>query len=107
MDQISNFSKQVLPVNFKKSFTKKRTTFWQMLKCIVRFGYKPSFLLLCTTIGAVVYIATPLSLFSEQPLYIRFIDDLFILFIFLKVLSHETLRFSRFKAKSRRHCDQH
>lgn len=105
MDQISDISKQVLKSSFKRSFTKKRTTFWQMLKCIVRFEYKPSLLLVLTTVGAIVYIFSPLSIFSTLPIWLRFVDDAFILFVVLKVFSHETLRYTRYKAKGRRFCD--
>lgn len=105
MDQITDISKHLFKPNFKRSLTKKRTTFWQMMKCIAKFQYRPSLLLVFTIIGAGVYIFSPLSLLSEQPLIIRFLDDLFIFIVVLKVLSHETHRYTRYKAKSRRFCD--
>ncbi len=105
MDQISDISKHLLKPNFKRSLTKKRTTFWQMMKCILKLQYRPSLLLVLTIAGAGVYIFSPLSLLSEHPLYIRYLDDLFILIVLLKVLSHETHRYTRHKAKSRRFCD--
>ena len=105
MDQISDISKHLLKPNFKRSLTKKRTTFWQMMKCMLRFQYRPSLLLVLTTLTAGIYIFSPLSLLSEHPLYIRYLDDLFILIVLLKVLSHETHRYTRHKAKSRRFCD--
>jgi uncharacterized membrane protein YkvA (DUF1232 family) len=105
MDQINDISKHLLKPNFKRSLTKKRTTFWQMMKCILKLQYRPSLLLVLTIIGAGVYIFSPLSLLSEHPLYIRYLDDLFILIVLLKVLSHETHRYTRHKAKNRRFCD--
>lgn len=76
-----------------------------MMRCMSKFQYKPSMLLVLTIIGAAIYIFTPLSMFSDQPLPIRFLDDIFILFVVLKVLSHETHRFTRYKARNRRVCD--
>ncbi|MCC6186034.1 MAG: hypothetical protein IT256_02665 [Chitinophagaceae bacterium] len=101
MDQISNISKQA----FKKSITKKRNTFWQMMKCIAKFQYKPSLLLILTFIGATIYIISPIPFFEQQPFFIRILDDVLILFVVLKVCSHETHRYNRHKAKSRRYCE--
>lgn len=105
MDRISDISKIVVKNTVAKSITKKRTTFWQMVRCMAKFEYKPSWLLIITTIGAVTYIISPLSMLSEEHIAIRFLDDLFILFVLLKVLSHETLRYTRYKARNRRFCD--
>lgn len=69
-----------------------------------KFEYRPSFLLVLTVVAAFVYVCTPLSMFSDQPVFLRFIDDLLVLFIVLKVLSHETHRFTRYKARNRRSC---
>jgi uncharacterized membrane protein YkvA (DUF1232 family) len=89
-------------MSLKSSFTKRRTTFWQMMRAIYQFKYKPSWLLILTILGAGIYVFSPLSMFSEQHYCIRYIDDAFIIFVVLKVLSHETLRYSRFKARERR-----
>lgn len=105
MDRITDISKLVVKNTVTKSITKKRTTFWQMVRCIARLEYKPSWLLIITILGAAVYIFSPLSMFSEQHISIRFLDDLFILFVVLKVLSHETLRYTRYKARNRRFCE--
>jgi len=76
-----------------------------MVRCMIKLEYKPSWLLIITTLGAFTYIFSPLSLLSKQHIIVRFIDDLFILFVLLKVLSHETLRYTRFKARNRRFCE--
>ncbi|MBL7711386.1 MAG: hypothetical protein JNL13_02935 [Chitinophagaceae bacterium] len=104
MAKLIDISKDSLKHSVTRSVTKRRTTFWQMMRCMSKLEYRPSFLLVLTVVGSLIYMCTPLSLFSDQPLFLRFIDDLFVLFIVLKVLSHETHRFTRYKARSRRSC---
>lgn len=98
---ISTFS---LKDSLFKSFTKKRTTFWQMLRCMMRLEYKPSVLLICVILAAFIYLVSPLNLFSGAPFYLRYLDDLFMVFVVLKTFSHETMRYTRYKAKGRRSC---
>ena len=104
MAKIIDISKDGLKHSVTRSVTKRRTTFWQMVRCMGRFEYKPSLLLVLTIIGAIVYICSPLSMLSKQPIYFRYLDDLFILFVVLKVMSHETHRYTRYKARNRRFC---
>ena len=104
MAKLIDISKDSLKHSVTRSVTKRRTTFWQMMRCIGKLQYRPSFLLVFTVVGALVYICTPLSMFSNQPVCLRFIDDIFVLFIVLKVMSHETHRFTRYKARTRRSC---
>lgn len=75
-----------------------------MVKCIVLFKYRPSWALIFTTIATLIYTTTPISLFKDRPFYISYLDDIVVVFIFLKVLSTETHRFARAKAKGRRCC---
>lgn len=56
-------------------------------------------------IGSAIYIFSPLSLFSDESIFIKYLDDIFILIVVLKVMSHETHRYTRYKAKNRRFCD--
>ena len=105
MAKMIDISKESLKHSVTKSVTKRRTTFWQMMRCIGKLEYKPSIVTIITVIAGMVYVLTPLSLFSQQPIVVRFIDDIFVLFIVLKVLSQETHRYMRFKARSRRTCE--
>ncbi|MDI9319146.1 MAG: hypothetical protein QM530_01610 [Phycisphaerales bacterium] len=102
MNRIINISKLFVKNSFTKSISKKRNTFWQMIKSIIKLDYKPSWLLVITLLSAVAYLIAPFSLFDQQHILLRFADDVLLILFVLKVLSHETLRYSRFKARSRR-----
>ena len=86
-----------------KSFLKKRNTFWQMMRCMLQFKYKPSLLLISSFVLMLIYFFSPLNLF-RGPGIMGYIDELVVLFAFLKILSNETHRFVRYKAMCRR-CD--
>lgn len=86
-----------------KSVLKKRNTFWQMMRCMLHFKYKPSWLLLSSFALMMIYYITPLNLFRSQGMA-GWLDELVVFFIFLKILSAETNRFVRYKAQCRR-CD--
>jgi hypothetical protein len=86
-----------------KSFLKKRNTFWQMMRCMLQFKYKPSLLLVASFVLMLVYLLSPLNVYrSTGPE--GYLDEVLVLFIFLKILSGETSRFIRYKAQCRR-CD--
>jgi uncharacterized membrane protein YkvA (DUF1232 family) len=105
MAKLIDISKEGLKHTITKSVTKRRATFWQMMRCIGKLEYKPSLLVIFTILGALVYMFSPLSLFSDMPILLRYLDDLFILIVVLKVLSHETHRYMRYKARNRRACE--
>lgn len=85
-----------------KSVLKKRNTFWQMMGCMIRLKYKPSLLLVSAAVLCLVYFLSPLNIYTNSSFLLSHLDELLVLFIFLKILSHETLRFARYKAMCRK-----
>jgi hypothetical protein len=86
-----------------KSISKRRTTFWSMMRSMAHLDYKPSLLLVITFLFATLYLIA--QKFILPPLLIRLAGTIIVLVVLLKTLSNETYRYSRFKARSRRHCE--
>ncbi len=107
MSTIKTFSKETIHSNVKASLVKKRSTFWQMIRCILRFGYRPSIGLLLATFVFILYCVSPINLWANKSPWLSHLDELILLFIYLKILSNETHRYARFKAKNRRACGNH
>ncbi|MGC4056989.1 MAG: hypothetical protein QM743_02570 [Chitinophagaceae bacterium] len=104
MSKLVDISGDGLLHYLKRSITKKRTTFWNMLKCISKSQYRPSLFLMVSFALAFVYLISPKPFITHQPLYVRVVHTLLVMAVLLKILSHETYRFTRFKAKGRRSC---
>lgn len=75
-----------------------------MIRCISKSQYRPSLFLMVSFALAFVYLISPKPFISGQPAYVRVVHTLLIIAVLLKILSHETYRFTRFKAKGRRSC---
>ena len=79
---------------------RNRRTLWCMLKESWKGNYRMSFLTSAIIVFGILYVFIPLD-FDWVPV-VGWIDDGLIIFLMIKRLQSETLRFNRFKAMERR-----
>jgi uncharacterized membrane protein YkvA (DUF1232 family) len=84
---------------------KNKKTLWQMLKEIVNGRYRMSFYTHLVLLLGLVYIIFPFDLIPDGIPVIGWIDDGFVVFLLVRRLNAETMRFIRYKAMERRHGD--
>lgn len=74
----------------------------QMLKEVFNGNYRMSFLSNMAVILGVLYVLFPFDIITDLIPFFGWMDDGFVIFLIVKRLKNETLRFNRFKAMGRR-----
>lgn len=103
MAKIIDLPKLGIKDTLLKSVSKRRTTFWSMISSMLHLRYKPSPLLVVAFLLGMAYLIA--QTFILSPVLARFAGAIVVLIVFLKILSHETHRYTRFKARNRRQCE--
>jgi uncharacterized membrane protein YkvA (DUF1232 family) len=74
----------------------------QMLKEVFNGNYRMSFLSNMAVILGILYVLFPFDIITDLIPFFGWMDDGFVIFLIVKRLKNETLRFNRFKAMGRR-----
>ncbi len=81
---------------------RNRKTLWQMIREVLSGRYKMSLFTNIVVILSLLYNVFPFDLIPDTIPVLGWIDDGIVLFLLIKRLQKETLRYMRFKAMERR-----
>ena len=79
-----------------------RKTLTQMLKAVFNGQYRMSMLSNMAVVLGVLYVLVPFDIITDLIPFFGWADDGFVIYMVVKRLKTETMRFNRFKAMERR-----
>lgn len=87
------------------SLFKNRRTMWQMVREVVNGKYRMSLLTNVVLVLGLAYVVIPFDLIPDWIPVIGWIDDAVVIFLLIKRLNNETMRYIRYKAMERKQPD--